>query len=47
MDREAEARTRFLSSFAFRFALNSSSFRDFSLVAPRMVCWPGKGIGII
>jgi len=40
MRRGGEARTRFLSSFAFRFAFNSSSLRDFSLVAPRTVCWP-------
>jgi hypothetical protein len=42
MRRGGEARTRFLSSFAFRFAFNSSSLRDFSLVAPRTVCWPVK-----
>ena len=37
---QGRIRTRFLSSFAFRFALSSSSFRVFSFVAPRTVCWP-------
>ena len=44
MRRGSEARTRFLSSFAFRFAFNSSSLRDFSLVAPRTVCWPVNAV---
>ena len=44
MRRGGGARTRFLSSFAFRFAFNSSSLRDFSLVAPRTVCCPANAV---
>lgn len=34
--------TRFFSSFALRRALSSSSFLDFSFVAPLTACWPAK-----